>query len=76
MARRVEDDEIRLLAGQEGADAIGDAHHARAARGGEMKRAEGIEAGALELADPIGLAERVEDGEAGAGADIGADADA
>src|SRR5688572_14606138 len=40
-AGRVEDDEIGLLAGQERADAIGDAHHPRAARGGEMERTEG-----------------------------------
>ena len=46
VAAVVEEDEIGLLAGQEAADAVGDAHHARAAGGGEMERAEGIEAGA------------------------------
>ena len=76
VARRVEDDEIGLLAGQERADAIGDAHHARAARGGEMKRAEGIEAGAPAAGRSgtprraCGARERRR-----ARADIGADAD-
>ncbi len=70
----VEQDEIGLLARQQTADPVGDAQHARAARGGEMERAEGIEAGPAELADFVGLTQRVKDGEAGAGADVGADA--
>ena len=70
-----EQDEIGFLAGQEGADSVGDAHDSRAAGGGEMEGAEGIEAGPAELADLVGLAERVEDLKAGAGADVGADAE-
>ena len=40
-----------------------------------MEGAEGIEAGAPELADPIGLAQGAEHRQAGACADIGADPD-
>jgi hypothetical protein len=71
----VEEDEIGLLAGQERADPVGDAHHPRAAGGGEVKRAEGVEAGAPQLAGPVRLAERVEHREGRARADVGADAD-
>src|SRR5207237_6687127 len=71
--KTVETDEIRLLARQQAADPVGDAQHPRAPRGGEMERAERVETGAPELADLIGLAERVEDREAGAGADVGTD---
>src|SRR4051794_16834175 len=68
-SRGVEDDEIGFLAGEEGADLVGDSEHPGAAGGGEVEGAEGIEAGAAELAGAVGFAERVENRERRAGAD-------